>query len=152
VGELVWAYDVATCQWRLCRGKQPFQRSYKGTSGFVLAAGGANEATYQHPYWGGRGEGLAAGPGVGHVGAWPEEVTTPGRWVDSCDLRVGDEVLLRDGRVVPVELVWYSPFEGTVYNMEVEELQCYSVGHNGILVHNASGPQTGPEGEGASKT
>jgi hypothetical protein len=64
--------------------------------------------------------------------------------VDSCDLRVGDEVLLRDGQIAPVQGMDYRSFEGTVYNMEVDELQCYTVGSNSVLVHNSNGEQTGP--------
>jgi hypothetical protein len=31
-----------------------------------------------------------------------------------------------------------------VYNMEVDDLHCYTVGRNGVLVHNSNGPETGP--------
>ena len=37
---------------------------------------------------------------------------------------------------------------GIVYNMEVEDLHCYSVGENGILVHNDNGIGTGANNTG----
>ncbi len=33
-----------------------------------------------------------------------------------------------------------------MYNMEVENLHCYSVGRNSVLVHNNNGPETPPRG------
>jgi hypothetical protein len=66
----------------------------------------------------------------------PSGATTPGRWVDAGDLRIGDEVLLRDGRVPPVTMCRQYHFTGYVYNLEVEELHCYAVGQNSALVHN----------------
>jgi hypothetical protein len=35
----------------------------------------------------------------------------------------------------------YRQFEGSVYNMEVDELRCYSVGQCSVLVHNNNGPE-----------
>lgn len=148
-GDRVWAYDLVRGTWRLCRVKEPYRLPYQGTVVRTTVAGAVVEATYRHPYWVVCGEGLAGRPWLEHLAFIPEDATTPGRWVDSCDLRVGDEVLLRDGRVVPVEAQELFPFEGTVYNLEVEELQCYAVGPHGVLVHNNNGPQTGPEGANA---
>jgi hypothetical protein len=58
--------------------------------------------------------------------------------VDSGDLRAGDELLLRDGRTVPVEAVRTGSYHDAVYNIAVAELQCYSVGRSGVLVHNTN--------------
>ncbi len=74
----------------------------------------------------------------------PEGATTPGRWVDAMDLRVGDELLLRDGRIERIEEVqFYTSFD-TVYNFEVDDLQCYAVGWTGVLVHNSNGGDPTP--------
>ena len=137
--EFVWAYDLIKSQWRLCRVNNAGSLPYKGTFVSVTVGKETIRSTYQHPYWVVRGEALASQPWLEHLEAIPEEASTPGRWVDSCDLRVGDEVLLRDGRIVRVETLCHAPFEGMVYNMEVDELHCYSVGRCGILVHNISG-------------
>ena len=69
----------------------------------------------------------------------PEGATTPGRWVNAVDLRIGDELQLRDGRIERIEHVRLYPFFDTVYNFEVEDLHCYAVGWSSILVHNANG-------------
>jgi hypothetical protein len=142
-GERVWAYDLLSSTWQLCAVVQPFQRHVVGTSVFVTAAGETIESTYRHPYWVVRGEALPQRPWLEHIATIPDDATTPGRWVDSCDLRVGDELLLRDGRIVAVERIVYQPYDGLVYNMEVEGLRCYSVGRNSILVHNDNGDDSG---------
>jgi hypothetical protein len=147
--DLVWAFDLVKSEWRLCRATEPYSIPYNGTLVLVTIAGETTEATYRHPYWVVRGEDLSSRPWLTHLAEIPKDATTAGRWVDSCDLRVGDEVLLRDGRMVPVEGIGHRLFEGPVYNMEVEELQCYTVGRNSVLVHNQNSPVTGPEGEGS---
>ena len=78
--------------------KKPYNLPYKGSSVFTLVAGETIESTYCHPYWVVRGEALAYRPRLEHLAEVPKNATMPGRWVDSCDLQVGDEVLLRDGR------------------------------------------------------
>ena len=139
----VWAFDLAKSKWRLCRVVKPYSIAYKGTLVLVTIAGETTEATYQHPYWVVRGDALSYRPVPEHMAEVPKNATTPGRWVDSSDLRVGDEVLLRDGRIVPVERIVNRQFEGRVYNMEVEGLCCYTVGRVGVLVHNNNGPGKG---------
>jgi hypothetical protein len=100
------------------------------------------EATFRHPFWVVRGEALADRPRLRHLPPVPAGSTTPGRWVDAGDVRVGDEVLLRDVRVLPVEAIRHTPFAREVYNFEVEGLHCYAVGPAGLLVHNANGDET----------
>jgi hypothetical protein len=139
----VWSFDVVREEWRLCRVAKPYSIPYKGTLVLVTIAGETTEATYQHPYWVVRGEGLADRPWPEQRAEVPRGATMQGRWVDSCDLRVGDELLLRDGRIVPIERLTHRLFEGAVYNMAVEDLCCYSVGRNSVLVHNDNGPGTG---------
>ncbi len=149
----VWAFDLVKKEWRLCRVRKPYSIAYKGTLVLIRVAGETTEATYRHPYWVVRGEDLASRPCLDHLAEIPEDATMQGRWVDSCDLRIGDEVLLRDGQIAAVEKLEQRQFEGPVYNMQVEELECYSVGHNSVLVHNNNGQQSGPAnpaGQGAS--
>jgi Pretoxin HINT domain len=71
----------------------------------------------------------------------PDEATTPSRWVDAADLRVGDELVLRDGRIEPIEQLRLYTFFDTVYHFEVDDLHCYAVGRSGILVHNNNGSE-----------
>ena len=141
-GNLVWAYDLVASNWRLCP-VMPYNLMYKGILIIMTVAGETIESTYRHPYWVVRGADLASRPWLEHLEAIPKEATTPGRWVDSCDLRPGDEVLLRDGRIMPLQWVEHRRFEGVVYNMQVEELHCYSVGRNSVLVHNSNSKDNG---------
>jgi hypothetical protein len=68
--------------------------------------------------------------------------------VDAADVRVGDELLLRDGRVVGVEGVRHGPYHAEVYNVEVEDLHCYAVGPHGVLLHNENGEEVKTKLEG----
>ena len=81
-------------------------------------------ASLRHPYFVVSGESLAQRPRLEHLAQVPEGATTPGRWVDAVDLRAGDELLLRDGRIEPVVQLRVYAFFGLVYNFEVEDLHC----------------------------
>ena len=57
-------------------------------------------------------------------------------------MEAGDQLLRRGGGMALVEAVGVGPFHEVVYNFLVAELQCYSVGEAGFLVHNGC-----PEGK-----
>ncbi len=95
------------------------------------------ESTSGHPFWVVRGDDLANRRCPEHI-VPPPGTTTPGRWVEAGDVRLGDELLLRDGRIVPVQAVRHEPFKGKVYNFSVAELESYAVANNNVLVHNSS--------------
>lgn len=59
-------------------------------------------------------------------------------------------MLLGHGRIVPVDRKELRRFRGTVYNMEVDEPRCYTVGRNSMLVHNNNGDGTGLGGTAPS--
>ncbi|WP_165073864.1 RHS repeat-associated core domain-containing protein [Paludisphaera rhizosphaerae] len=153
-GDFVWAFDLTAGVWKLRRVLQTFRTLYEGHSVSVTVAAEAEEtvdATLLHPFWVIRGEALDDRPRRDHLPAAPDGSTTPGRWVDAGDLRVGDELLLRDGRVVPVRGVRIEPYHDDVYNFHVDELECYAVGWNGVLVHNTNGAEEAAEaGEAAA--
>jgi len=138
-GQKVWAFDVVKSEWRSCRVLETYESSYDDPLSHITVAGESIQATYLHPFWVVRGENLAARPCREHLPLVPSGATTPGRWVDAADLQVGDEMLLRDGRICPIEDVRHLPFLGAVYNLEVEELHCYAVGENSVLAHNGNG-------------
>ena len=138
VGNEVWAYDLIASQWRLCRVLQTFVHDHEGTSAFITVEDETIESTSGHPFWVVRGDALANRRCPEHIVA-PEGATTPGRWVEAGDVRVGDELLLRDGRIVPVQAIRHEAFRGKVYNFSVAELESYAVGRNNVLVHNIPG-------------
>jgi hypothetical protein len=146
--EFVWAFDHTTRNWRLCRVLQVFCQIYSGRSVRLKVAGETIEATYLHPFWVVRGEYLSERPSRSHLPGVPKSAILEGRWVDAGDLVEGDLVFLRDGRIVPVESLTVSPFHDSVYNLDVDELHCYGIGINGILVHNSNGEEIarGPKG------
>jgi hypothetical protein len=139
-GEDVWAFDLVEREWRACKVLQTFERFYDGDMSKVTVAGEMIDATYFHPFWVVRGEDLIERPVRQHLPLVPANAAMPGRWVDAADLRVGDELLLRNGRISTVEAVEHYHFEGMVYNFHVEFLECYAVGKNSVLVHNTNGP------------
>ena len=74
------------------------------------------------------------------------DCTTAGRWVYAGDLRVGDELLARDGRTRQVEAIQHTPFKDKVYNFHVAELETYAVGKESVLVHNVNDDVPGTDG------
>jgi RHS repeat-associated protein len=142
-GDDVWGYDLIAAHWRPCRVRQTFCAHVEDDSVLVRVAGQVVQSTFRHPYWVLRGESLQDRPRLPHLPAAPVSRTVPGRWVDAGDLRAGDELLLRDGSRAPVEEIRVCPFEGQVYNFEVEDLHCYAVGPHGLLVHNKNGETLG---------
>ena len=97
VGNEVWAYDLISSQWRLCRVLQTFVHDHEGTSAFITVQDETIESTSGHPFWVVRGDDLASRRCPEHI-VPPEGATNPGRWVEAGDVPPGDEVLLRDGR------------------------------------------------------
>jgi hypothetical protein len=85
------------------------------------------------------GEDLPARP-IGNDGFDDPPGRTPGQWVAMGALRVGDVVLTREGRTTRVQAVETHPAAVAVYHFLVEDLHCYAVGADGVLVHNANCP------------
>ena len=117
---------------------------HDGTSAKITVAGETIEATFLHPFWVVRGDDLAGRPIRSHLPSVPEVCKAPGRWVDAGDVRLGDDLLLRDGRILPVQSICHQPYRDKVYNLHIAEFECYAVGVNCVLVHNQNG---GVEGE-----
>ena len=65
----------------------------------------------------------------------------------TCEL--GIECYSRTISSATMEKLSIRNFKGVVYNIQVEDLHCYSVGTNNVLVHNASGQF--PDGIGISQ-
>ncbi len=138
-GDEVWAYDLVRSEWVTRQVLQKFVTDHDGTSATITVADEAIEATFLHPFWVVHGDDLASRPIRGHLPRVPEGATTSGRWVDAGDIRVGDELLLRDGRILRVQAIRHQPYRDKVYNIHVDDLQCYAVGQNSVLVHNTNG-------------
>ena len=142
----VWAFNLRTGRWELCHVVETYENDYIGDAVDLNVADERIQSTYHHPYWVVEGVGLERRPRAEHIeDAWEPNASLPGRWVDAGDLLVGDVLLLRDGRRVPVEAVSIRQVATKVYNFQVADLHNYAVGRCGVLVHNNS-MQTGAPG------
>jgi hypothetical protein len=140
VGDRVWAYDHRQLRWAEREVVEVYQLLHRGTMATIQVQGETLRATGGHPFWVVRGEGLAERPLPRRISAYVAGGRQEGRWVLACDLRAGDEVLLRYGEVVALESVRLDEVEEQVYNFHVAELQNYAVGGCGVLVHNTNDP------------
>ncbi|MBQ3231072.1 MAG: hypothetical protein IJB49_08665 [Clostridia bacterium] len=63
-------------------------------------------------------------------------------WIKAKDLRVGDRLVMLNGKTVVVDSVARIILDEsiTVYNFEVEDFHTYFVGNDGFLVHNTCEP------------
>ena len=61
------------------------------------------------------------------------------KWVSACKLKVGDKVLLSDGKYGTIKSVKNEELATSeaTYNLEVEDFHTYFVGENPVCVHNA---------------
>jgi hypothetical protein len=97
------------------------------------------ESTPRHPFCVVEGADLSSRPRPEHVPRDPENARQSCRWVDAGELRVGDELLQKSGRLSPVTLLTIRRVRQKVYNFHVRELSSYAVAGCQILVHNNSG-------------
>jgi hypothetical protein len=60
------------------------------------------------------------------------------KWVSACNLKIGDKVLLFDGKHVVVKKVEIRQLDvpETTYNFEVADFHTYYVGEQSVCVHN----------------
>jgi hypothetical protein len=77
--------------------------------------GGVINATCDHPFW---------------------SVTNQKfQWAQ--DLKVGEQVLLADGRAPPIESIYSYDETTTVYNVSIQDIHTFCVGQGSVLVHNS---------------
>ncbi|MBI3837748.1 MAG: hypothetical protein HY288_07420 [Planctomycetia bacterium] len=137
--ERVWSCDLTTGRWRLCPVVETYEAEYVGDLIEVTVEGKRIESTYHHPFWVVEGQHLDERPRPDHVerAAEPSAIVA-GRWVDAGDLQIGDVLLLKADRRVPVEALDVRQVVQTVYNFHVHDLHNYAVGPDHVLVHNNS--------------
>ncbi len=102
-GDEVKAYDFVNNVWAIRKVGKTFKRAYYGGLVTAQVEGESIQSTFHHPFWIVRGKELETRRLLDHLPPVPEGCQTEGRWVDACDMRVGDEVLLADGRIVPIQ-------------------------------------------------
>ena len=116
-GDLVWAENPETGEKSLKPVVATFVRE---TYEFVhIQVDGQNiTTTPEHPFW----------------------VSQKG-WTDATNLRVGDYLVLQNGKSAIIEFVQHESLEipAIVYNFEVEDFHTYYVTDSAVLVHNKCG-------------
>ena len=139
-GDRVWSYDHRELRWAEGEVVEVYQLLHRGTMATLQVQGETLRATGGHPFWVVSGEGWPNGlDRSGSTLTLPAaDREADGRW--RCDLRAGDELLLRQLGVVALESVRLDEVEERVYNFHVAELQNYAVGVWGVLVHNTNDP------------
>ncbi|MFO0881259.1 MAG: Hint domain-containing protein [Gemmataceae bacterium] len=134
----VWAFDHRRVEWDLRKVLQTFIHAHDGPMVTVETGDETIEATGGHPFWVVRGESLENRPLPKLIAAREQGGRQEGRWVLAKDVQKGDELLLRSGKKTEVTAVSAVDRQLLVYNIHVEELENYSVGQGGILVHNTN--------------
>ena len=100
----VWAFDLVTGEWRLCRVVETYETDYIGEKIRIRVAGEWIDSTRHHPVWVVEGKNLEERPRPEHVRqAETADATIPGRWVDAGDVQPGDVLLLKPDRRAKVE-------------------------------------------------
>jgi hypothetical protein len=105
----------------------------------IESSGEVIHVTEGHPFWVVRGTDLHSRPFPPQLTISNLEHAEQGRWVNVEDLQLGDEFLTIDGRESFVDSIQSSISENIeVFNLTVDGNHTFSVGQNGILVHNES--------------
>ncbi len=139
-GDRVWAFDHVAGKWVLKDVLANFVHDdYHADLVHVTVGGDTIQGTMLHPFWVISGKDLDERTIRSHLEQPPEGSQIPGRWVDATDLKIGDQLLLRDGSQGVIENVRHEHVNTTVYNFAVADLRCYAVGQHQILVHNMCG-------------
>lgn len=144
--DAVWAYNFTTGAWELRRVVETYENEYVGEKIRIKVQGDWIESTRHHPVWVIAGTNLENRPRPEHVKRADEDgVGGEGRWVDACDLEVGDVLLLKPDSIAfssntagraSVDAIEVEFVAAKVYNFQVEGLHNYAVGYWQVLVHN----------------
>lgn len=141
-GDQVWAYNLVKGEWQPRSVVETYTRDYEEELITIRVMDSAVSSTRLHPYWVVQGVNLDSRPVREDLPKAPGGAIVPGRWVDAGDLRAGDVVLLRSNERVRIQSIERHWVHTIVYNFHVDDLQCYAVGQQGVLVHNSNGAET----------
>jgi len=140
-GEQVYAFDFASGQWVARSVLERHDNRYQGAWITLHTSGGTIECTAYHPFWVAEGYAL-------NERARPRELAERedegqqlvGRWVNSHDLMAGDMLISRDGRQIRLlKIEQHYVEEAPICNLTIDGLHNFSVGADGVLVHNTGG-------------
>ena len=133
--ELLTAWDDAKKAFVQARITQIFVHEHDGEFAEVTLTSGASlKPTAEHPFRLAQPEQLGARSAV--IFDAPQE----GTWVEARYLRTGDLLLTPKGAIAVASVRVYQD-KIKVYNFEIEGLHNYTVGDDGVVVHNACNPR-----------
>ncbi|MEZ6056493.1 MAG: polymorphic toxin-type HINT domain-containing protein [Planctomycetaceae bacterium] len=133
-------------QWQVV--ERVFSRLHDGLLMGIHAGGEVITATGRHPVWVVRGEALSQRPITEELGDDNLPTRTKGRWVEAQYLEVGDLLLTPHGEL-RVDDLFREETTAQVFNLQIANVHTYTVGTEGVLVHNAS-PEGSPGPESCS--
>jgi hypothetical protein len=140
-GSFVWSYNESVREWELCEVLGTSQTDYDGEIATITIADDEGacehvECTAGHPFWVATGLDLERRPTSTEFSSDEDAPTSTGRWIEARWLRLGDQFLTRTGRSATVVGLSIRFERIKVYNLAVNRLHNYTVGHGGMLVHN----------------
>jgi hypothetical protein len=139
IGDRVRTFDFDTKAWQCSSVQVVHKHQFSGCMFTIESSGEVIHVTEGHPFWVVRGTDLHSRPFPPQLTISNLEHAEQGRWVNVEDLQLGDEFLTIDGRESFVDSIQSSISENIeVFNLTVDGNHTFSVGQNGILVHNES--------------
>jgi hypothetical protein len=139
IGDRVRTFDFDTKAWQCSTVQVVHKHQFSGRMFSIESNGEVIHVTEGHPFWVVRGSDLRSRPFPPQLTISNLEHAEQGRWVNVEDLQLGDEFLTIDGRESFVDSIQSSISENIeVFNLTVDGNHTFSVGQNGILVHNES--------------
>jgi hypothetical protein len=139
IGDRVRTFDFDTKAWQCSSVQVVHKHQFSGCMFTIESSGEVIHVTVGHPFWVVRGTDLHSRPFPPQLTISNLEHAEQGRWVNVEDLQLGDEFLTIDGRESFVDSIQSSISENIeVFNLTVDGNHTFSVGQNGILVHNES--------------
>jgi Ca-activated chloride channel family protein len=137
-GIKVYSQDTNTGQWAYKKVIDTSILEYRGDMVTINTGKGEIEATGNHPFRVIRGRGLRYRPAAVDVPYRERGLTARGRWVEARHLMTGDVLEGLDNTELAVKSLFFSYAPITVYNLTVADFNTYTVGREGLLVHNKS--------------
>jgi hypothetical protein len=139
IGDRVRTFDFDTKAWQCSTVQVVHKRQFSGRMFSIESNGEVIHVTEGHRFWVVRGTDLHSRPFPPQLTISNFEHAEQGRWVNVEDLQLGDEFLTIDERESFVDSIQSCISEDIeVFNLTVDGNHTFSVGHNGILVHNES--------------
>ena len=135
-GDYVWSYAILEKCWKLNRVEALKASWFDGELYSIEFDNEVIESTGTHPYWIVPGKSKEPRPQPVNREAAVENRLQNGQWVEANNLHVGDRVLLRNGCTKQIIGIASRKVKTTVYNLRIQENHNYTVGDDGVLVHN----------------